>query len=923
LLAALHRLSGLSKPDLRTRLAISDLLQQTGRNSDAIARLRSELRRNQQVEPPDRAFAYLVLGAATFSLAQISEALTAFRQAIQLADGCGDLVTSCRARLRLFSALHNLGETGGASSLASETRRLIFRLADPQLTAWLHVRVGEVEAKRGALDESDRHFRAARELLTGSPNLVLGAFSSLGLGAVAFMRGDLETALHETDAARLDAERSGYATILVPSIANIGLTNLQLGRFEEARNYIARGLDLSVSLPQAQISLLDTSAQLCLAEGDVEGAGELFARIDALASEPTRKTWNLVNISLTRARYLLRAGRADEALRVADHGIAEVTPRSDRLMRAQFQSLCTQALIATGRTDEASRALITALTLLDDAPLGVLADAERARSKLLAELGRPAAAELGFQRTLRILRSVRDVPALREAEREREHAAALHQRAADGTDPARDAPPALRSSGTEMLTATAHLFATASRPALLGEETLALLDTLGVARAARLVHRPPRGAPRPVQSIGAAADERAWRSSKVPTVPLRRDNNGILELEVIPHESLEDHTAVVSICRLARAAARLDAAAREARLRSSLWPIEEQLADTRGIFIAPAMQEVLDAARRVAPTDLPVLLLGETGTGKEVIAREIHRLSNCSSGPFVPFNCTAVSRDMLDSQLFGYRRGAFTGAQEDFPGVIRGADGGTLFLDEIGEMTSEIQPKLLRFLESGEIHPLGRTQPVPTNVRVIAATNAPLSEFLRAGRFRQDLYYRLNVCRIIIPPLRERPEEIPALVQHFARVQSTELGKPVPALSDEVMEYFLLYDWPGNVRQLANEVRRAVSLAAPGETVTPDMLTPEILEARKTGAARAAGGHEVRVRLNQPLSHAIEQLERAMIAHALESSRGSFAAAARQLGVTRRGFLMKRRRLGIKRAGEDRWATLDETSAEAADEPTS
>ncbi|MPZ17295.1 MAG: AAA domain-containing protein [Luteitalea sp.] len=764
-----------------------------------------------------------------------------------------------------------------------------------------------------------RHFLAARDLLIGSPNLVLSAFIGVGVCCVAALDGSLEEALSEAQTALLDAERSGQARTLIACIGNLGLITLQLGRFDEARKYIARGLEFSGHLPQVQISLLDTSAQLCLAEGDVEGAGELFARIDALASEPTRKTWNLVNISLTRARYLLRVGRPDEALRVADHGIAEVTPRSDRLMRAQFQSLRTQALIGAGRTDEASKALITALTLLDDAPLGVLADAERVRSKLLAELGQPAAAELGFQRTVRILRSVRDVPALREAERE--HAAALQPTAAVETDPARDAASALRSSGTEMLTAAAHLFATASRPALLGEETLALLETLGVAHAARLVRRSPRGVPRTVQSIGAVADERAWKRSSVPAVPLRRDHDGALELEVIPHDTLEDHTSVVSLCRLARAAARLDAAAREERLRSSLWPIEEQLADTRGIFIAPAMHEVLDGARRMAPTDLPVLLLGETGTGKEVIAREIHRLSNCSSGPFVPFNCTAVSRDMLDSQLFGYRRGAFTGAQEDFPGVIRGADGGTLFLDEIGEMTAEIQPKLLRFLESGEIHPLGRTQPVATNVRVIAATNAPLNELLRAGRFREDLYYRLNVCRIIIPPLRERPEEIPALVQHFARVQTTELRRPVPALSDEVMEYFLLYDWPGNVRQLANEVRRAVSLSAPGETVTPDMLTPEILEARKTGAARAAGGHEVRLRLNQPLNHAIEQLERAMIAHALEASRGSFAAAARQLGVTRRGFLMKRRRLGIKRDGEDRWSPLDEPSAEIADEP--
>ncbi len=284
--------------------------------------------------------------------------------------------------------------------------------------------------------------------------------------------------------------------------------------------------------------------------------------------------------------------------------------------------------------------------------------------------------------------------------------------------------------------------------------------------------------------------------------------------------------------------------------------------------------EVLKLAEQVAPTDSTVLVLGESGTGKEVVARYIHEYSDRSDGPFFSINCGALPESLLESELFGHVRGSFTGAVRDKQGLFMAARGGSFFLDEIAEMKPSTQVKLLRVLQEREALPVGGTTPIPVDVRIIAATNQNLDEEIRRGRFRSDLYYRLNVITLHLPPLRERREDISLLADAFLQRVADESGEPVKQLSNDALETIFSYDWPGNVRELENALEHAAILTRRGEITVGSL--PERITERKT---------EPLVADRAPQNPTLEVIERAYITWVLQAEGGNKTRAAEILGI--------------------------------------
>jgi DNA-binding NtrC family response regulator/tetratricopeptide (TPR) repeat protein len=324
------------------------------------------------------------------------------------------------------------------------------------------------------------------------------------------------------------------------------------------------------------------------------------------------------------------------------------------------------------------------------------------------------------------------------------------------------------------------------------------------------------------------------------------------------------------------------------------------------ICASRAMNRVIEQIHKIRSSDVTVLITGESGTGKELIARAVHTGSSRRFNTFLPFNCSAAPRELIESQLFGHRKGAFTGAVESNRGIVRAAERGTLFLDEVGDLPIELQPKLLRFLQEGEIHPVGESQPVQVDVRVVAATNSDLERAVAEGRFREDLFHRLNVIRIQVPALRERREEIPALIEHYLKQYQQEASKTEIKLSQEAADLMVVYDWPGNVRQLCNELRRIVAYTEPGTTATAEVLSAEIVEATREmqraqiAESKAAEDWRKEGESGGTLAGAVAELERSMIRDALLQSSGNISQAARLLGLTRKGLYLKMDRLNFE-----------------------
>ncbi len=320
------------------------------------------------------------------------------------------------------------------------------------------------------------------------------------------------------------------------------------------------------------------------------------------------------------------------------------------------------------------------------------------------------------------------------------------------------------------------------------------------------------------------------------------------------------------------------------------------------IHSSPSMMALVDEIQKIRTSDVTVLITGESGTGKELVARAVHYVSQRKNKVFVPFNCTAVPKELTEGHLFGYKKGAFTGAVADSDGVIRAADGGTLFMDEIGDLGLDVQPKILRFLQEGEVQPLGEKSPKSVDVRIIAATNMRLEEMVAQGLFREDLYYRLNVIRLSVPPLRERRSEIPPMVDYYLKHYSTKFGRKDLTMTSEALDLLITFNWKGNVRQLCNEVQRIVARADDGDKITHRHLSAELKPMEDSDSSNGANNVQT-IALSSgainiqtdgvTLDEAVSALEIQMITDSLKRHNHNISRVAKELSLTRRGLYMK------------------------------
>ncbi|HEX7124877.1 MAG TPA: sigma-54 dependent transcriptional regulator [Thermodesulfobacteriota bacterium] len=337
---------------------------------------------------------------------------------------------------------------------------------------------------------------------------------------------------------------------------------------------------------------------------------------------------------------------------------------------------------------------------------------------------------------------------------------------------------------------------------------------------------------------------------------------------------------------------RIDKALEQKALRRENSNLRQQVRDryalTGIIARSPQIRAVLDLVTRVAPTEATVLVQGESGTGKELIAKAIHHASPRASGPFLAVNCGALPETLLESELFGHVKGAFTGATATKKGLFEEADGGTILLDEIGDMAPALQVKLLRVLQEGEVRRVGANQPITVSTRVVAATNRDLQQLMRQGSFREDLYYRLNVIPVVLPPLRERREDIPVLAEHFLERFARRQGRTL-RLSPQAMERLLRYPWPGNVRELENAIERTAILARQ-EVIRPEDLPPHVASGIGLGAAPPL-----------PAQECLADVEKAHILQTLERLAWNYSRAAEVLGIGRTTLWRKLKEYGLER----------------------
>jgi len=746
-----------------------------------------------------------------------------------------------------------------------------------------------METAKGRTVEAERHLRVARSLIALRPNVWLEQLVALNASCIAIVNCDTDAFARYSAQARSLARFTGHVSSDRAQDANDAHVALLSGQFDKADTLLKKILSFA-SAGRIELAAWESVARMSLALGDLSRCEEALERLEAFQPQHLGFSYSFRTAAAIRVRLLVRKGQFDRASALAEAELKRIAAVNDTPSQVSLMTVRALALSRSGRYAECSQELLDASLLSVTDSRDHHAEYSHARGLILADKGaREAKSFTG--RSFRVWQAqgnqcgpieaitaegltVNSESAFREVLRD--------YSAIDHPDP--------RDERAIVISHLSAAFDLAYSPRLLADELIRVIKTCGLCSSAEISTQTSN---QKLQTgtrtlfLGEHAGKQVQLTCAIPDDPMK----AILLGDVL---------------RIGRAALALERAREEARNRAALWPADPVADQGDAIFLAEEMQALLATVRRIAPTTVPVLITGETGTGKEVLARTIHACSARAKNAFLPFNCASTPKDMLDSQLFGHRRGAFTGAVEHFPGVIRAAAGGTLFLDEIGDTSLDVQPKLLRFLDSREVHAIGEAQPTRVDVRVIVATNVDLDRLVTEGRFRDDLFYRLSIVRLHIPPLRERRVEIPTLANHYLRKHAHEYGKGNLRLSEDTMEYLVLYKWPGNVRQLASEMRRLAALAESDAVVMPEHLTREIAASRRTipASERTLDPTEVVVRIDQPMAAATRYLEQVMLQNALKKCGGRIEETAAMLGISRKGLYLKRQRFGIDPPGE-------------------
>jgi len=810
------------------------------------------------------------------------------------------------------------------------------------------------DVHEGQYEGALENFGQAIKLAGDHPaSYLLGKIYANMAGACWFLKRPQE-GIHYLEKAIGYYERTDHKNNAADAYNNLGINLVLIGQWDRAQEALERALSLATEADDRGAEMpmiLDSLGDLRMLRGDFEESRGYLDRAVALATEKGNK-WYEGQAQRTLSRCYLAMKQGAEALETATKALELAELIGDRQAICESRLLLAEASLECGDPEECVANLQSLAQLVTDSPADLLMAGEAQRLHGLFEMSRNDAATAAqhFRRSVSIFDLLGDryrsgrahyelgrAYALAQPERAAEHlsravnifrelGARLDLNRAEQAAAALDEtmPQQLRQRDTVIQLLTLRLAeAVASRELLLRELAAVVRQETNSRRV--MIVEPEDGRQRVVIAHGCSKDEAdAWadefaglrRDSQreafaqkydVAIINLKSSNAPPATLLILPSDraklpgglSLDPLLRVVElgmdVCALrARSHGGSDTEEESALAGASLMP--------GFIHSSPAMTRLVEEVHKIRSSDVTVLVTGESGTGKELVARAIHALSSRRDKIFVPFNCTAVPKELSEGYLFGYRRGAFTGAVKDSAGVIRTAAGGTLFLDEVGDLPLDVQPKLLRFLQEGEIQPLGEQRPMKVDVRIIAATNTDLEEMVAQSRFREDLYYRLNVIRLRVPPLRERRSEIPTIVNYYVNHYSAKFGRREIQITPQAIDLLMVADWPGNVRQVCNEIQRVIARAEDGAIITPEQLSPELRHigtpvtppGSVTPIGTSATGLSVTVPLqNVTLADALAEVERRMIAEALRKHNGNISRAARELGLTRRGLYLK------------------------------